>query len=246
MRRMPILRRIAPLAAPGCPGVASRGIRRCFHRLSPCRGQVAYVLLTRAPVAGRHWRTSAPAAPRLACVKPVASVHPEPGSNSSLLYLVFSFFSESFRARLAAAREPTRQRRPFFPARLSPRKYCVLDIDRVTFISPTATRRGSMPLSLLYFSSLLQSFQCPCAPRGLSPGKALQSYNLFPNRQNFQRKILNFFFGAGRCPGCRHPRDGDAPASAGCPSLRKAGAKLRFPAHPSKLYPQNLSENYVF
>ena len=25
-----------------------------------------------------------PAAPRLACVKPVASVHPEPGSNSSL------------------------------------------------------------------------------------------------------------------------------------------------------------------
>ena len=32
------------------------------------------------------------AAPRLACVKPVASVHPEPGSNSSLYYLVFSFF----------------------------------------------------------------------------------------------------------------------------------------------------------
>ena len=28
-------------------------------------------------------------APRLACVKPVASVHPEPGSNSSLLYLLF-------------------------------------------------------------------------------------------------------------------------------------------------------------
>ena len=29
-----------------------------------------------------------PAAPRLACVKPVASVHPEPGSNSSL-YNIF-------------------------------------------------------------------------------------------------------------------------------------------------------------
>ena len=28
--------------------------------------------------------TEAPAAPRLACVKPVTSVHPEPGSNSSL------------------------------------------------------------------------------------------------------------------------------------------------------------------
>ena len=36
-----------------------------------------------------------PAAPRLACVKPVASVHPEPGSNSSLLYLVFYFFKKS-------------------------------------------------------------------------------------------------------------------------------------------------------
>ena len=31
------------------------------------------------------------AAPRLACVKPVASVHPEPGSNSSLCISVFSF-----------------------------------------------------------------------------------------------------------------------------------------------------------
>ena len=34
-----------------------------------------------------------PAAPRLACVKPVASVHPEPGSNSSLLLSCFLFFS---------------------------------------------------------------------------------------------------------------------------------------------------------
>ena len=33
------------------------------------------------------------AAPRLACVKPVASVHPEPGSNSSLLLLfLFNLF----------------------------------------------------------------------------------------------------------------------------------------------------------
>ena len=31
-----------------------------------------------------------PAAPRLACVKPVASVHPEPGSNSSLYKISFS------------------------------------------------------------------------------------------------------------------------------------------------------------
>ena len=31
-------------------------------------------------------------APRLACVRPVASVHPEPGSNSSLYYFIFLVF----------------------------------------------------------------------------------------------------------------------------------------------------------
>ena len=52
------------------------------------------------PVSGRlHTRYSpvrrspagiaTPAAPRLACVKPVASVHPEPGSNSSLFKLFY-------------------------------------------------------------------------------------------------------------------------------------------------------------
>ena len=57
-------------------------IRRRFHRLSPCIGQVAHVLRTLPPVAVRALLLHA--APRLACVKPAASVHPEPGSNSSL------------------------------------------------------------------------------------------------------------------------------------------------------------------
>ena len=74
------------------PPQGLRGISRDFSRLSPCGGQVAYVLLTRAPVAGGSQQADCPAAPRLACVKPVASVHPEPGSNSSLLYILFSFF----------------------------------------------------------------------------------------------------------------------------------------------------------
>ncbi len=89
---MPIRHRIAPLTAPGCPGMVLRGISRNFFRLFPCDGQVAYVLLTRAPVAGRSKQAYFPAAPRLACVKPVASVHPEPGSNSPLFYLVFFSF----------------------------------------------------------------------------------------------------------------------------------------------------------
>ena len=59
-----------------------RGVSRRFHRLSPCDGQVAHALRTLPPVAARVLLLRA--APRLACVKPAASVHPEPGSNSSL------------------------------------------------------------------------------------------------------------------------------------------------------------------
>ena len=47
-------------------------------------GKVGYALLTRAPVAIKVVQAHLHAAPRLACVKPVASVHPEPGSNSTL------------------------------------------------------------------------------------------------------------------------------------------------------------------
>ena len=77
----------------GMPPRVLRGIRPDFSGLSPCGGWVAYVLLTRAPVAGTAARKQRPAAPRLACVKPVASGHPEPGSNSPLFILfLFSFF----------------------------------------------------------------------------------------------------------------------------------------------------------
>ena len=91
MRRMPIRHRrsFPPIEMPQS---GLRGISRDFSRLFPCGGQVAYVLLTRAPVAGGVQQADRPAAPRLACVKPVASVHPEPGSNSSLLISYFFIF----------------------------------------------------------------------------------------------------------------------------------------------------------
>ncbi len=98
MSRMPIPHRIAPLAASPCREAASCRISPDFSGLSVCAGQVAYALLTRAPVAGGRGRTLSPAAPRLACVKPVASVHPEPGSNSPLfvsLNLSFRLYYES-------------------------------------------------------------------------------------------------------------------------------------------------------
>ena len=43
-----------------------------------------YAPLRRSPA---ECIATSPAAPRLACVKPAASVHPEPGSNSSLYNL---------------------------------------------------------------------------------------------------------------------------------------------------------------
>ena len=50
------------------------------------RLHTCYAPVRRSPAA---FIAKRPAAPRLACVRPVASVHPEPGSNSSLYYLVF-------------------------------------------------------------------------------------------------------------------------------------------------------------
>ena len=47
-----------PLTPKGCPSGVPRGIRPDFSGLSPCTGQVAYVLLTRAPVAGGGIATS--------------------------------------------------------------------------------------------------------------------------------------------------------------------------------------------
>ena len=60
------------------------GINLSFERLSQYEGQVGYALLTRAPVVSEQKASFLSKTPRLACVKPVASVHPEPGSNSSL------------------------------------------------------------------------------------------------------------------------------------------------------------------
>ena len=47
--------------------------------------QIVYAVLTRAPVVSEV--QALPVTPRLACVRPAASVHPEPGSNSSSLFV---------------------------------------------------------------------------------------------------------------------------------------------------------------
>ena len=83
MERIPIDYRNSLIFSPCGENIPS-DINLSFERLSPSNRQVGYVLLTRAPVAIFSLQANQNAAPRLACVKPVASVHPEPGSNSSL------------------------------------------------------------------------------------------------------------------------------------------------------------------
>ena len=102
------------------------------------------MLLTRAPVAGGIALLLSPAAPRLACVKPVASVHPEPGSNSSLLvYCLFSFSVEKgdntlllycyqngslkvFPGRVSLLLNALELTEKMFPPRVSPRRLVLL------------------------------------------------------------------------------------------------------------------------
>lgn len=71
-------RRIAALTTMSIDTVVLCGISLPFERLSPIRGQITYVLLTRSPLATRS------AAARLACLRRAASVSSEPGSNSPL------------------------------------------------------------------------------------------------------------------------------------------------------------------
>ena len=78
----------APLWAYGVLVGISTGYPPVAGRFHTC-----YSPVRRSP-AGKA--SFAPAAPRLACVRPVASVHPEPGSNSPLLFIFLFFFFRFF------------------------------------------------------------------------------------------------------------------------------------------------------
>ena len=60
-------------------------------QISPGYPPVKGRLHTRyAPVRRSHCRIATPTAARLACIRPAASVHPEPGSNSPLYSSILS------------------------------------------------------------------------------------------------------------------------------------------------------------
>ena len=88
MGRMPVPLRPRSFDEGRCLPSSAWGITRRFHRLSPGKGLVAYALRTRAPLSLTRRRDPV----RLACIRPAASVHPEPGSNSSLYYCCTIFF----------------------------------------------------------------------------------------------------------------------------------------------------------
>ena len=88
MSREPIPVRVTALNQEGCPPRCYGVLVAVSSGYPPDRARLLtrYAPLRRSPsrsIATPH------AAPRLACVKPAASVHPEPGSNSSL-YIYFS------------------------------------------------------------------------------------------------------------------------------------------------------------
>ena len=68
------------------------------------------------------------AAPRLACVRPAASVHPEPGSNSSL-YITILIFPVA-PVLLSPVRSPGRNRRSYFFGTFS----CLLPVFSMNFL----------------------------------------------------------------------------------------------------------------
>ena len=180
--------------------MASRGIRPRFRGLSPCGGQVAYVLLTRAPVAGGRKQASAPAAPRLACVKPVASVHPEPGSNSPLLLCCFFFFQKD------SCRHAPGQR----SGRLYPARHPLFDSSdqELTGVSVPlfVTLCSCTSLAFVYCNTFNVLSSLTPAPGGCGE-KRCKVTDCFPFRQIFRQLFFKASrpVKAGALP-ARHPK----------------------------------------
>ncbi len=112
------------------------------------------------------------AAPRLACVRPAASVHPEPGSNSSLY--IFYFSRASWRSVLSGL----------------PARGLTLSILLVSVLALLAS------LSVLSMNSIHPgSPRCPVPRLSQSPSSrtGLQRYCFFPNLQIFSHFFFRFF-----------------------------------------------------
>ena len=165
---MPVPKRVSALPRKGCPSQGPRRLTRRFHRLSAARGWVAYALRTRPPLSPP--RRGVPA--RLACIRPAASVHPEPGSNSSLYYCFSVFLFRLMGSALLSL---------FIPSRSAP---------------PDPLGPTRLPVLASSFQRTFR-FPFPFKSTPLFCGSGLQRYDLFGNWQSKNSiifdKILYYF-----------------------------------------------------
>ena len=141
------------------------------------------MLLTRAPVAARKGRSLPRAAPRLACVKPAASVHPEPGSNSPLLYLVFFFASVCPASRFQFSKGSTE-------TSISLPCFTLLPTSPPKPRSPPLIRDGRRNTGSMSLSCGIISLSSSLPRRPAASRQRLQNYHRLH-------------------PRCKHPRHGD-------------------------------------
>ena len=159
-----------------------------FPRTIP-RGGAGCIRVTHQ-CAGRHRECCHPHdAPRLACVKPVASVHPEPGSNSSLYIIVVSFFQKKKIESKRVVWSPAR--RTHAPQEKTRGTLACPLIYQVEKMELTQAPRTGLPCLACWLACLF--FPVPIAiisrvSRSAAKkfgAKAGQNYNHFPNWQNF-------------------------------------------------------------
>ena len=172
-----------------------------FGGLSSSDSQVGYALLTHSQVAIIQNRNSVHAAPLLACVKPVASVHPEPGSNSPLYNISFTNSrnritpARSFVIYLILLKTPNsiREINDIFLSTVR----ILLPRNHISFSGSDRQKRGLRSLVLLslfyvsfskntlFFLSLGSPESSPLRSR-----KRVQNYNLL----RLQTKFFHHFF----------------------------------------------------
>ena len=133
MRRSPLFRRLAPFLSglynPGAyPVLASLSRRypRPKGRLATCSSPVRHYL----------------AIVRLACVKHAASVHPEPGSNSPLLFWLFLSHFSVVKVRSATYLQAAYLFENYTPTSLVVKAVFRLVLERID--TPRDKKHGSM------------------------------------------------------------------------------------------------------
>ena len=194
---MAIRSRCYPLNPKRCLSELLRGIRRNFFRLSPCYGQVPYVLLTRAPVAGGSIATSPLPLDLHVLSLSLAFILSQDQTLRCCLYIFLFFFIKKSKAKIQTVcsviffcfHRNLRDHRDRSPLSLTDyrSKRRILEIDRDRFFY----RVEDLTLVLLRYVANISMFSRRFLDRCSGQWKTLQRYNLYLNLAIFL-KILTF------------------------------------------------------